>query len=147
MPSNNAFENRRSHSALRLLARAVQRARWLVMRIARILAVVVGLLLPLTAATQQKPIFVYVKINESITPMARGTKYGDPLDAALKSARLGQVTGGGSSLSQAGKVEWVGIDIDLTDVEKGIPLIRKTLIELGAPKGSSIEYEISGRKI
>jgi hypothetical protein len=117
------------------------------MRILRLFAVVVGLLSPIIAATQPKPIFVYVKINESITPIVRGQKYGDPLDSVLKSARIGHVTGGGSSLSKTGKVEWVGIDIDLIDIEKGIPLIQKKLIELGAPKGSSIEYEIGGRRV
>lgn len=113
----------------------------------RAILITLGLLLPPIATAQVKPVLVYVKINESLMPIARGKKYEDPLDAALRSARLGEVTGGGSALSKTGQVEWFGIDIDLLDIDKGIPLIRKKLIELGAPKGSSIEYEMKGRKV
>ena len=98
------------------------------------------------SSAQQRPTFVFVKITESIMPLERGSKYEDPLDEALKKARVGEVTGGGSSLSKDKKIEWVGLDVELTDVPKGIPLLRKKLIELGAPKGSTMEYELDGAK-
>jgi hypothetical protein len=91
--------------------------------------------------------FVFVKVAESIQPLDRGTKYEDPLDAALKAAKLGEVTGGGSSLSKEKKIEWVGVDIELTDVIKGVPFLRRKLFELGAPKGSTLEYELNGKKV
>jgi hypothetical protein len=99
------------------------------------------------AMAQSRTTFVFVKITESIQPVARGSKYEDPLDAALKSARLGEVTGGGSSLSKDKRIEWVGIDVELTDLKEGIPFLRKKLVELGAPRGSTLEYEVKGRRI
>ncbi|MGJ7497922.1 hypothetical protein ACSFA8_22980 [Variovorax sp. RT4R15] len=98
------------------------------------------------SSAQQRPTFVFVKIAEPIMPLERESKYEDPLDEALKKARLGEVTGGGSSLSKEKKIEWVGLDVELTDVPRGIPLLRKKLIELGAPKGSTMEYELDGAK-
>jgi hypothetical protein len=96
---------------------------------------------------QQTNTFVFVKVTESIQPVARGSKYDDPLDTALRAARLGEVTGGGSSLSKDKRIEWVGIDVEITDVAKGVPFLRKKLIELGAPKGSTLQYQFNGKKI
>lgn len=96
---------------------------------------------------QQSTTFVFVKVAESIQPIARGSKYEDPLDAALNAAKLGEVTGGGSALSIDKKIEWVSVDVELTDVIKGVPFLRRKLIELGAPKGSMLEYEFNGKRI
>lgn len=96
---------------------------------------------------QSKPTFVFVKIIESIEPLARGDKYEEPLDSALKKAKLGEVTGGGSLLSKEKKIEWVGVDVELTDLEKGIPFLKRKLVELGVPKGSLLEYEFQGKKV
>ncbi|WP_313915586.1 hypothetical protein [Tahibacter sp.] len=96
---------------------------------------------------QQPTTFVFVKVAESILPIARGNKYEDPLDAALKAEGLGAVTGGGTSLSKDKDIDWVGVDVELTDVTKGVPFLRKKLIEFGAPKGSTLEYELDGKRI
>ena len=112
----------------------------------QILSLLAAFLLSFGASAQQAKTFVFVKVTESIMPIARGNKYEDPLDEALKKARLGEVTGGGSSLSKDKKIEWVGLDVELTDVMKGIPFLRKKLIELGAPKGSTMEYQLNGSK-
>lgn len=94
-----------------------------------------------------KPTFVFVKIADTVAPLERGTKYEDPLNAVLKKAGLGEVTGGGSSLSAERKIEWVGVDIDLTDVPKGIALVKRTLRSLGAPQGTMLELEIDGKPV
>jgi len=80
-------------------------------------------------------------------PIDRGDKYEDPLDAALKQSHLGEVTGGGTSLTKEKTIEWVGVDIELADVERGIPFVKRKLRQLGAPKGSTLEYELRGKKI
>jgi hypothetical protein len=85
-------------------------------------------------------------------PIDRGEKYEDPLDASLKQAGLGEVTGGGSQLSEPDKqgkrnIEWVGIDVDITDLSRGIPLLKSELKRLGAPTGTTIEYELNGEKV
>lgn len=113
----------------------------------RIFLLIAALLLVSSSLAQQPRTFVFVKVTESIMPIERGSKYEDPLDAALKQARLGEVTGGGSSLAKDKKIEWVGIDVELTDVVKGVPFLRKKLIDLGAPKGSTLEYKFNGNKI
>ena len=113
----------------------------------RILAFLLVLVLPCVALAQKTPVFVFVKVNESIMPIERGKKYEDPLDDALKRAKLGEVTGGGSSLTKERKIEWAGIDVDLIELERGIPFLKRKLVELGAPKGSTLQYQLNGRKI
>lgn len=106
-----------------------------------------SLLLAGSLWAQQITTSVFVKVAESIEPVARGSKYEDPLDAALQAVRLGEVTGGGSSLTKDGKIAWVGIDVEITDVAKGVPFLRRKVIELGAPKGSTLQYQFNGKKI
>jgi hypothetical protein len=96
--------------------------------------------------------FVFVKIPESIMPVDRGEKYEDPLDKSLKKDALGEVTGGGSQLGEPDKdgarhIEWVGIDVELVDLARGLPALKAELKRLGVPPGTSIEYETNGEKI
>jgi hypothetical protein len=104
------------------------------------------LLLAFSSFAQPKTTFVFVKVAESIMPVERGRKYEDPLDEALKQAKLGEVTGAGTSMKDE-KVEWIGLDVELADLSRGIPFLRRKLVELGAPKGSTLEYQVYGRKI
>jgi hypothetical protein len=92
------------------------------------------------------PVDVTVKINESIMPVARGKKYGDPLDRFLQTAGAGEVTGAGTALGPSGKPSWVEITLDLRDPELNIPLLVSKLKELGAPTGSYVEYEWHGEE-
>ncbi|PLK50146.1 hypothetical protein C0V76_07005 [Uliginosibacterium sp. TH139] len=80
-------------------------------------------------------------------PIERGSKYEDPLDAVLKKSNLGEVTGGGSLQAANGEIKWVGVDIEVTDIHKAIPLITKTFREIGAPRGSRLEYKINGNEV
>lgn len=96
--------------------------------------------------------FVFVKVPEPLMPDQRGEKYGNPLDAALKREGLGEVTGGGSQLSEPDAdgrrtVEWVGLDIELLDLERGIPLLKQELLRLGAPAGTTLEFKRAGSRV
>ena len=113
----------------------------------RFSALVITALLACSAVAQSTSTFVFVKVTESIQPVARGQKYEDPLDAALKQAMLGEVTGGGSLLTKDRKIEWVGVDVELNNLMRGIPFLRTKLRELGAPKGSTLEYAVHGKKV
>jgi hypothetical protein len=104
-------------------------------------------MLGLAAWAQSPPISVFVKLNEPIFPIARGNKYDDPLDRALKMELVGKVTGAGSHRASDGAVEWAALEIELTDVPRGVALIKKTLVELGAPKGSVLMLEQGGRRV
>ena len=113
----------------------------------RILLAAICLSASVQATAQTTSTFVFAKINDPIMPIDRGDKYEDPLDAALKQSHLGEVTGGGTSLTKEKTIEWVGVDIELADVERGIPFVKRKLCQLGAPKGSTLEYELRGKKI
>ena len=91
--------------------------------------------------------FVFVKIQDPVLPVERGSKYEDPLDASLRAARLGEVTGGGSMLNKDNSVAWVGIDVDLYDLKRGLPFLIAKLRELRVPPGSTIEYTDRGKRI
>lgn len=101
----------------------------------------------LWAQTQAAKTVVFVKITESILPVARGEKYEDPLDDALRKEGIGAVTGAGTTLGSDGKVESVGLDVVVLDLPRSIPFIRRKLIELGAPRGSTLEYKIDGKTV
>jgi len=100
-----------------------------------------------TLATSTNTTFVFVKITDPIPPLERARKYEDPLDAALKAERLGEVTGGGSQLTKEGKIDWIGVDVDLVNLESGIPFLKRKLLAIGAPRGSSLEYQTQGKKL
>jgi hypothetical protein len=88
---------------------------------------------------------IYIMLPEPLQPTDRGTKYEDPLDAELRLAKLGYVSGGGSSLSEevpdgTREIEWCGIDVDTTDVDQARALLRQNLPELGCLKGSALQF-------
>lgn len=96
--------------------------------------------------TTEPTVFVFVQIPESIRPLE------DPLDASLKAANLGEVTGGGSQLGEMRKdgtagIEWVGIDVELTDLERGLPFLKSELLRLGAPATTVLEFNRAGTKV
>jgi len=104
-----------------------------------------------SATAPGKSQFVFVRIPEQIQPLDRGTKYEDSLDAALKKGGVGEVSGGGTQLSAPdadGKktIEWIGVDVDLSDFERGMPILRRELLRLGAPPDTVLEYTRDGHK-
>lgn len=60
----------------------------------------------------------------------------DPLAEALEEAGLGEVTGGGSGMGI------VNVDVEVTDAERGLALIRRVLRDLGVAKSTVVnQYE------
>ena len=92
-----------------------------------------------------KPTFAYAKLNARVQPLDRGERYEDPLIEVLEKDNWAAVTGGGTSQEQTGEIDYCGIDLDLHDIEKAVPLICKVLTECGAPKGSQFEYQLDGK--
>ena len=78
--------------------------------------------------------------------MERGPKYEHPLGDALRKRGIGFTTGAGTQMDKAGSIEWVGIDIELRDVDGALEFTRHRLHELGAPPGSVLEYRIGDEK-
>jgi hypothetical protein len=60
----------------------------------------------------------------------------DPLQEALEASGLGEVTGGGSGMGKA------NIDIEVTDLDDGLSLVRSVLQGLGVAQSTVInQYE------
>jgi hypothetical protein len=110
----------------------------------RYLAAVLFLLMSVIAHAGETT-FIFAHINESVMPIERGAKYEDPLDAFLKSRNIGEITGGGSSLSKSGNIEWIGVDIELADPQKNITVLVQKLKDLGAPSGSYLEFTVNDK--
>ena len=90
-------------------------------------------------AQERGEFFFYVRIPGDIKPVARGDRFEDPLDEALKTADLGEVTGGGSQMGDGTTVEFCGVDVVVRDRDRGLALIRSVMRRLGAPPGTVIE--------
>ncbi|HET7584801.1 MAG TPA: hypothetical protein VFK13_07835 [Gemmatimonadaceae bacterium] len=81
---------------------------------------------------------IIARLYEHIEPLDRGTRYEDPLDAALRAAHLGEVTGGGSQLGELGEIEYADIEMQTTNLDEALPLIVRSLEASGAPAGSQL---------
>jgi hypothetical protein len=87
-----------------------------------------------------EPTLVYAHLNARIMPLDRGERYEDPLQEAFDTNGLGAVTGGGTGQAANGEIDYCGIDIDLFDLERGLPFVAQFLSQCGAPKGSRLEF-------
>jgi hypothetical protein len=82
--------------------------------------------------------FVLARIYENIQPIDRGERYEDPLQSALESRGLGQVTGGGSQLNELGVIDYVDIEIELANLDEALDVVVEALENAGAPEGSEL---------
>lgn len=89
--------------------------------------------------------FVFAKIFDTVAPIERAEKYEDPLDAMLHEQHLGEVTGGGTMQRKDKTIEYVGVDIELVNLDSALDATRAKLRELGAPKGSVLEFQRGGQ--
>jgi hypothetical protein len=87
--------------------------------------------------------FVFAQIWEAIQPLDRGDRYEDPLEAALASGNLGEITGGGSSHDPDHGIHYAGIDIEIASWST-LELLKRVLEDAGAPRGSELQFERDG---
>lgn len=85
---------------------------------------------------------VIARLNARLQPIGRGEHFEDPLDAALREAGLGEVTGGGTQLAdEPAGIEFCDIEVLLADAtEVSLDALSSTLEGLGAPKGSKLIF-------
>jgi broad specificity phosphatase PhoE len=70
------------------------------------------------------------------------------LDDALRSASIGEVTGGATMQGESGEIEYCDIEIQVTDPSPdSVNKIIETLERLGAPKGSKLKIEAENREL
>jgi len=67
-------------------------------------------------------------------PLDRGERYEDPLGRRLPSGVSGRSRAEAPCRKRAVKSEYVGLDLTLTDLHKGIPFVCTFLEERGAAK-------------
>jgi hypothetical protein len=96
--------------------------------------------------------FIYIKMPGNIQPMERGELFEDKIDPVLARDNLGTVSGGGSLLSDPRPdgtrvVESCGIDIDVTDLDRALEVLRGLLPQLDAPLGTELHYTQGGAKL
>jgi hypothetical protein len=101
----------------------------------------------MAVAGSEVTFFVFARIQDTVQPAERSTKYEEPLDAALKTAKFGEVTGGGSMLSKQKTIEWVGVDIELVNLTDALDFTKKILRQLGAPKGTVLEFTRDAKEV
>src|SRR5262245_27897189 len=94
-----------------------------------------------------EPVLAYARLNARILPLDRGDRYEDPLSEALAENGYAEVTGGGTGMLPSGEIDYCGLDIDIYDVEKGVPFICDFLANRGAPRGSALQFEQNGEKV
>ena len=82
---------------------------------------------------------LFIKIPDPVTPQERIQKYEKPLNDYLLENDLGEIAGSGTFLTADRKIDYVGIDIDIYDQEKALPLIIQKLKDLNVPQGTVIE--------
>jgi hypothetical protein len=89
--------------------------------------------------TATRSTLVVAQLNDRAQPMDRGELYEDPLMEVLHKHRAGDVVGGGTMLRADKEIDFCDIEIEVREpAAKNIALIKKTLEELGVPKGSKL---------
>ena len=102
--------------------------------------------------SNSEPELVYVFLPEAIGPMDRGDKYEEPIIDELERLGLGEVSGAGTALGDEGPdgrrpILSCGIDVDTNDVAATRAALRALLPKLGCPKGTQLQYTISGKEL
>ncbi len=88
-----------------------------------------------TAPVTDTPLIITLKLNARLQPEHRHVLFEDPLEGLLEGASLGEITGGGTALTEDGEVEYGDIEVALNSADD-LPKILALMDQLGAPKGS-----------
>jgi hypothetical protein len=104
---------------------------------------------PKPAFEVETPAFIFVVLPGDLEPDDRHARYEEPLDAELQLAGIGGVSGGGTGLGEENAdgsrdIEFSGIDVDVTNLDAGLELLRVHLPILGCPPNTRLEYSNGG---
>lgn len=92
---------------------------------------------------------VTARLNARVQPVDRGEYFEEPLGEMLRKEGFGEVTGGGTQLAEepAG-IAFCDLELSLSDIsDAAFAKIVARLEGLGAPKGSKLIVESTGREI
>jgi hypothetical protein len=82
------------------------------------------------------PVLLLVHLPISLTPAERAEQFEGPLEMAL--AELGTITGAGTALDENGEPRSCDIEVEVNDVARALPIVRRVLVEGGAARGTLI---------
>ena len=82
------------------------------------------------------PIFLLVHLPLELSPFERAERFEDPLELAL--GPHGAVTGAGTQLGDDNEPGSCTIEVEVSDVVRALPIVRRVLVEQGAPAGSAV---------
>jgi hypothetical protein len=77
-----------------------------------------------------------VHLPLELSPFERAERFEDPLELALGSH--GAVTGAGTQLGDDNEPGSCTIEVEVSDVVRALPIVRRVLVEQGAPAGSAV---------
>lgn len=81
---------------------------------------------------------ITIQLNHKIDPMLRGDIYEDPLQDYFDEVGWGEVSGGGTLLSDEFGIDYCDVEIDVPQLTTTLPLIIHFIEAQGAPKGSKL---------
>ncbi|MEM9280339.1 MAG: hypothetical protein AAGA96_00800 [Verrucomicrobiota bacterium] len=85
------------------------------------------------------PVDLQIFIFEDLLPPEITKKYVEPLGDALKDAGVGEIIDTGTSYNDDWRVNYVVLISNVQDVAKGVALLRRKLVEIGAPYNTVIQ--------
>jgi len=83
-------------------------------------------------------IVVTAQLNHKLMPLDRGARYEDPLNDELAKHGYGETDGGGTMMQKSKEIEYIDVEMFLTQPDKSIPFVIERLESYGAPKGSKL---------
>ena len=89
--------------------------------------------------------FIFIVLPGAIEPDERESRFGAPLDADLRVAGIGFVSGGGSLFSAPDEndecqILFAGVDVNVLDIGIAREVLRDWLPDLGCPIGTRIQF-------
>jgi len=79
-------------------------------------------------------------------PIDRGERYEDRINEDLQKQGFGEADGGGTLLGKSKEIEYIDVEMFLTQTSKSIPFVIERLEAYGAPKGSKLIVRENGQK-
>ncbi len=100
-------------------------------------------------AAAPEPQYVTARLNSRTQPIDRHGFFETPLQAMLEAKSIGRVTGGGTQLTdEPAGIAFCDLEIELAEISaEALAQIIVSLDRQGAPKGSKLILEASGREI
>lgn len=82
---------------------------------------------------------VTTQLNHPLMPLDRCARHEDPLQDTLTAQGLGELDGGGTMQLPSGEIEYIDVEMQLTDLDRGVRIVIDRLEALGAPKGPKLQ--------